>query len=474
MPSQSLTGGHLRWEPLIHRTVQEDANRSNRHLPCNALSHISYPQRLSQQEHGARLYSAIVTSDTPGPFFLINAALQSPTELLCSSSATFIVPLRQPPRDASPFFARWLPDVAVFLVEHCFSVPVGVQRFEDGTKSARVQESSRGVGLAEVCQFNETLPRHSDRSLQAALSEEEIAELLKLDQFDWGDEIFTDPMLVESESRNEQDHALDFMQQTDTKRNGEVSSVALLEHNMTNTDMSCDPGPVPPTVVLPITALSNPVTDSVTAAMFLEYETIFTDDSTGLSHDGQPADILPLSCAAGDEILWQQRCMARDPGIHHFNWLGRPVSERSHTPPEVSLVVITSSPKPWMHDISRAGAMMRQALTYVDPVLFKGDKSILSRFRGHALMQALRGRVCQFYTPNGTWQKDQNGHCDIEPWPDPGHPRAYLTSPWLIVTGWLGSDDTPTRFSYMRGSSAPLIRPRVRRSASSLSISDTA
>ncbi|THC88167.1 hypothetical protein EYZ11_012389 [Aspergillus tanneri] len=103
--------------------------------------------------------------------------------------------------------------------------------------------------------------------------------------------------------------------------------------------------------------------------------------------------------------------------IHHFNWMGFPVSRYSGTPPEISLLFQLSDPKaPQPGDEHRFQSIFNRALRYIDPVIVNLENSAkseglnhLMRLKGYDLVRFTTGRVTKFYSPHGWWMNDDRG-----------------------------------------------------------------
>ncbi|KAL1959213.1 hypothetical protein VTO42DRAFT_2718 [Malbranchea cinnamomea] len=167
---------------------------------------------------------------------------------------------------------------------------------------------------------------------------------------------------------------------------------------------------------------------------------------TGSSHYERLRDNT-LHSVAAREMEWQGQLIQQYPDIHHFNWLGDAVMERSDTAPEVSLFVILTGAKPCLSELSREGVLLRQAMRYVDPVIYHGDWGPLE-YSGASLLSAIAGKVFPFYTAVGTWQDDPYSHADYERYYDPTNPSEYLTQRGIPFNGWFGSRITLTRLQF--------------------------
>ncbi|KKZ62722.1 hypothetical protein EMCG_02933 [[Emmonsia] crescens] len=136
------------------------------------------------------------------------------------------------------------------------------------------------------------------------------------------------------------------------------------------------------------------------------------------------------------ELTQQVDLVTNYPNIHHFNWLGDAVMERSYTTPEVSLFVIVSPPKPFFSErLMREAVTLRQAMKFVDPILYCGGLEDLT-LSGRELLKIITGQASQFYTRAGTWQDDTPDPDIGEPTVDPSNPRLYARRRWLPLNGW--------------------------------------
>ncbi|KAK2737418.1 hypothetical protein FQN57_007508 [Myotisia sp. PD_48] len=153
----------------------------------------------------------------------------------------------------------------------------------------------------------------------------------------------------------------------------------------------------------------------------------------------------------GYETSWQDQLVASTPDLHHINWFGNPVTERSYTPAEVSLYIICSAPKPWTNECSPRATCLRQAMKFVDPVLYQGEyKDLVSENKGLAYIRDVAGCVQQFYTARGSWMQDTSYESKQEmPLCDPADPYAYHTQPWVPVNGYMKAlSHVPVRWEY--------------------------
>jgi hypothetical protein len=139
--------------------------------------------------------------------------------------------------------------------------------------------------------------------------------------------------------------------------------------------------------------------------------------------------------AIHDEAQWP---------IHHFNWYGNPIRERSETHTAHSLWYILSGPKtPGPRDENRFLSILNRACQMVDPVIYTGDIDVLSR-AGQDLVNAVIGKVFKFYTPHGCWQDDTDDR-DEEAVEDKGAMEVYRSCEWVVANGFYDHPLVPTR-----------------------------
>ncbi|MCJ1401771.1 hypothetical protein MMC11_004988 [Xylographa trunciseda] len=104
--------------------------------------------------------------------------------------------------------------------------------------------------------------------------------------------------------------------------------------------------------------------------------------------------------------------------IHHLNFQGKTVYQKSATPPTTSYWLAMSEGLAERDDWN--GSLRRTVLSYtaaewVDPFAFTGDQHP-TKLGGSLLQEAATGLVEKVYLPYGLWQKEQCG-------PDEDHPR---------------------------------------------------
>ena len=173
----------------------------------------------------------------------------------------------------------------------------------------------------------------------------------------------------------------------------------------------------------------------------------------------EQAQVNEAEWQAENEIGWQRYMTAQYPNIHHFNWLGQPVMERSHTTPEVSLFVILTGPKACLADATRNSVVLKEAMGFIDPVLYAGPWDALS-LHGHELLKAITGWVYPFYTAAGIWQEEPGDYDAVEPICDATNPSAYAASQSIYFNGWYSTSLVPVRTQFWEASAQILSRSR--------------
>ncbi|KAL3470902.1 hypothetical protein BJX99DRAFT_263761 [Aspergillus californicus] len=147
--------------------------------------------------------------------------------------------------------------------------------------------------------------------------------------------------------------------------------------------------------------------------------------------------------------LWfaHRGSMCNAPGgdqIHHFNWFGVPVYERSYTPPEVSLWFMQTKPKAVINgspDSRRKFVLVKEAKTWIDPVCM--DNSCGGDLPRHAgtLLSYAKNRTKKFYSPHGWWCADIKERDNIDSIDD-GSPGIYWDQTKHVGSGMLGRPGT--------------------------------
>ena len=98
--------------------------------------------------------------------------------------------------------------------------------------------------------------------------------------------------------------------------------------------------------------------------------------------------------------------------VHHTGFFRQPVYTKSATPPSVSLAIIRGTAR-FQHITSfddknklRVGCLIHNASAYIDPVIYRGDKTILGRYHGSALQDQVTGATTKAYRDFGDWWED--------------------------------------------------------------------
>ena len=119
------------------------------------------------------------------------------------------------------------------------------------------------------------------------------------------------------------------------------------------------------------------------------------------------------------------------PPLHHVGFFGHPVYTKSSTPPATSLAIIRGVAK-FQHITSfdsknklRIGCLIHNASVYVDPVIYRGDKTILERYSGSRLQDQVTGATKKVYQDFGNWWEDTYYVDEDMPELDPFNPDEY-------------------------------------------------
>lgn len=131
-----------------------------------------------------------------------------------------------------------------------------------------------------------------------------------------------------------------------------------------------------------------------------------TSDETKeeLSHNSATTAVSNMMQEVHNTFGWRHYSVDIEPEIHHFNWLGDPVYQRSSTAPVDSVAIILADPKfPEARDDIWVQTLLHCAYTFLDPVVvtLEGAQRHLLLRRGSQLQQAAAGYTYKFYTPHG-------------------------------------------------------------------------
>lgn len=498
------TSSFLDWGSLFLKVLDTQAASPFNYASPDRVCVIDYPTKLRKHGRGSQLYPHIVTSEDTSPLYIIEAVVRDYSGKFEQHSATFIVPSRTPTPNTHAFCAEWLPDLSVYMVRQ---VPyqagpskslgatpgaglralfthlqteakhnqVSVDDLFDieyfpsleDTDTFQRDESQYDLGLFAVRHADKTELPESSMCLSSSSEESELAELLKPENFDWSE---CDAEVIQLEnssqlSKEQQQDACEHFQSPGNNLRSHVTDQSGITFRTRGSDImkcrtpfqeirsvSLGPSKTEAITTLPCIAeepeeVSDAPKEQLQASCGARpFEGMPEKDKLSLSHNDQHARDF-LENVALSEASWQEWWLNNNPCTHHFNWLGQPVLERSYTPPEVSLFVIVTTPKPWLDSMSRTGVILRQAMKFVDPVLYDGRWNNLVEYRGQALVRAITGRTFKFYA-GGKWPTDSYDWDDNVPCHDPISPSTYMTESWLPVNGWLGTCVSPTRERY--------------------------
>ncbi|PGH29808.1 hypothetical protein GX50_07447 [[Emmonsia] crescens] len=365
-------------------------------------------------------------------------------------------------------------DLGLFAVRHMDVVPASVSDRPTASSSS-VSEPSDIEPLPREEEFVCYEDEAEDSTVQslertnhvkaAALSD--ILSLLKPETFNWADDV---EYFGEQEKEDLESASIVFVLDSPVPSNPSDPTVAFKDRfdieppNEVNVFQDID-------IVLDCASqYSSGLHGPDVSAMATAVQCQFTGEQLRLMYS-----------QAIKEVTQQVDLVKNYPNIHHFNWLGDAVMERSHTTPEVSLFVIVSPPKPFFSErLMREAVTLRQAMKFVDPILYYGGLEDLA-LSGQELLKTITGQAFQFYTQAGTWQHDTPDTPDTpdtdirEPIVDRSSPLLYASEPWLPLNGWF---DVHFASRCTRNVSLPCVRGAFTRQeyldqANSLSERDT-
>ncbi|KAJ5671301.1 hypothetical protein N7507_000428 [Penicillium longicatenatum] len=150
-----------------------------------------------------------------------------------------------------------------------------------------------------------------------------------------------------------------------------------------------------------------------------------------------------------NEFGWQEEVNHQVGPVHHFNWSGKAVFERSGTLPEESLAIIRAWPKVPKHKDDpdyRVQAILWNANNFLDPVVLTlddVDRSVLE-LHGSALIHAAKGHVSKHYTGRGWWLTDDKEEM-LDSSLDVGDVEGYLEPNVVVGNGFAEVSILPTR-----------------------------
>lgn len=149
---------------------------------------------------------------------------------------------------------------------------------------------------------------------------------------------------------------------------------------------------------------------------------------------------------------WRHYSAYYESGIHHFNWFGQPVYQRSLTAPADSLAIILVDPKvPEVKEDLRVQTLLRCAFTFLDPVVVSLEHApphLLLR-RGSQLQHAATGLTSRYYTPHGQWMVDM-GPDRSKVVVDDGNVHTYIKPELAVGNGFVQSNQIPSSAEWMR------------------------
>ena len=210
----------------------------------------------------------------------------------------------------------------------------------------------------------------------------------------------------------------------------------------------------PSSTVEPESPLLNAINNAPASIDGLPVESSSTQESS------QEEEITPgvamTQQAADDE--WQRQFMKfkENGNIHHFNFLGDGMPYKNATPPAVSLFAAVRGAKTGLMEmpvdknketsdisIPPGYALMRNAMKYVDPVIYHGRRENLL-LGGEDLRETATGLCEKFYSEHDTWRNDKYDECEDRPRLDEMEVLDYPFES-LPVNGWFRHERVMSR-----------------------------
>ncbi len=137
------------------------------------------------------------------------------------------------------------------------------------------------------------------------------------------------------------------------------------------------------------------------------------------------------------------------PPLHHIGFFGHPVYTKSATPPATSLAIIRGTAK-FQHITSfndknklRMGCLIHNASAYLDPVIYRGDKTVLERYQGSRFQDQVTGSTTKAYQDFGNWWEDTYYADEDMPELDPFNPDEYQNTE-VMFNGLMWNEIAPS------------------------------
>ncbi|KAI5301283.1 hypothetical protein KEM56_001844 [Ascosphaera pollenicola] len=175
-----------------------------------------------------------------------------------------------------------------------------------------------------------------------------------------------------------------------------------------------------------------------------EYATTTTEEASAFATQEELQFMEWHEMLGNAEIAKQSYYVHQSDGeIHHFNYQGEPVEVESRTRPEESFAVLWCGPK-ILYDASHGDDFTREsviragAMKYIDPVIFRGQTSLLPHCEtASEAMCVAENSTRKFYTPMGNWMGEVFQEMEHVPEADCCDPTSYqLDADEIVVNGW--------------------------------------
>ncbi|KAF3483111.1 uncharacterized protein GIQ15_02435 [Arthroderma uncinatum] len=517
---------YLNWQPFALGILETRALDTLQDLPPARHCTVGHPARLRESGVHAAAFFYLVTAADPGPWYVIDGVLWDTDSNSKLYEGTFIVPYRDPPSRRHRFCAEWNEGLGVFIVRNEVTGKENKPPRSRGAASMISYDgSSDGLEEAwgsrtvdEAHLVGDTLdtkclpPLPGDYLEDASQCESEGASSSSsgngdvladsgsghsLDPVDMSTTLYTaidkqsNPLTIqtlllgqapaseiEAIPAEPNDQTSIALQKDLHALTDEVDTIDV-QHFPESHDANTPAGHAIDELSHDLddtTAITHQLEDPATEAADTSFPEFVDQQSTQEEDDeagagagaddwetnSNPSD-REISDIAHDELRWRDYLTEYYPQIHHFNFFGDAIVYRSCTPPEVSLFALMCGPKPWHYDVSSRAVAVRQALKFVDPVLYTGSLRDISSYSGHRLIKAITGNVHQFYTEHGCWVHDIVKWAQERPILDPTDSESYYSETWLPVNGWLKVHwRVPSRYEYLAGAGTSKPERKVR------------
>ncbi|KAI9367873.1 hypothetical protein BJX61DRAFT_262782 [Aspergillus egyptiacus] len=163
--------------------------------------------------------------------------------------------------------------------------------------------------------------------------------------------------------------------------------------------------------------------DPMGLGLFPEPETA-VDNTQANPADGEPSPTYKSAFELRNSIVKAEGGHK----IHHFNWAGNPVYERSGTDPQISLWFMLTTPKlPYAGQTNQGGlwkrCIIKRAMMFIDPVIVDCPQGTDIPRYPPSLTRYAKDRTFKFYSRHGWWTADKRERSSRE---DEGYDDVLL------------------------------------------------